>query len=123
MSSVLILEDREVRIIIFKKLLANHQCYFFDNVEDAIQHIKTYGMNDIMFLDHDLDDRVYVPSEEENTGYQFAKFLAENSYHCKKIVIHSQNAVGAENMYHALENVSKELYVIPFPQLADMIEA
>lgn len=118
---ILILEDNEYRIAIFKVLFANHECHFFTDVAPAIEYIRTYEMNDIMLLDHDLGGEVYVPSSNKNTGWQFAKFLADNNYHCKQIIIHSQNTVGAQNMYNTLIGVADDLRAIPFPDLLEQL--
>ena len=70
---ILILEDSKERIKIFKKNLTKyHDLYFFDNVQDARDALELMGPWDMLFLDHDLDNRVYVESEEPNTGYQLA---------------------------------------------------
>lgn len=111
---VLILEDDDTRIKRFKRKLISHDIYFTKNVEEAKEIYKNLGPFDTIFLDHDLDNRVYVDSNEQNTGYQFAKFLKENNVSCQ-IIIHSLNAVGVENMKNELPSAT----VCPFPYLFD----
>ncbi len=109
---VLILEDDDSRIKTFKNKLEGHDVYFFKTVADAKQAYSFFGPYDYYFLDHDLDGMVYVDSNNENTGYQFAKFLAEQKA-TGEIVIHSMNTVGAANMKAELP----QAIVCPFPFL------
>ena len=116
--TILILEDNvEFRKPAFIDALSDFELHIFNDVAPAIEYIKTYGMTDIMLLDHDLGGEVYVSSSNENTGYQFALFLEQNKLHCSQIIIHSQNDVGAKNMYVALQNCADEVLQIQFPNL------
>jgi hypothetical protein len=89
------------RIHTFQKILANHDLYFFNNVEEAKKAFDLLGPFDFIFLDHDMDLRVYVPSDEPNTGYQLAKYIAEKGT-TAEIVIHTMNVPGAERMLAVL---------------------
>jgi hypothetical protein len=110
---VCILEDSEDRVVLFKRKFFNYELYFFDNVEDAKKSCSTIDF-DTYFLDHDLDDCVYVDSNEANTGYQFAKYLASKSISKRiPIYIHSLNPVGAKNMMDVLP----QAVWIPFNKL------
>lgn len=56
---------------------------------------------DLIFLDHDLDDRVYVSPLEFNTGSEIARFMANEphpNWIGAVIVIHTLNPVGAQYM-------------------------
>lgn len=110
---VFVLEDSTARIETFKKKLKGHDVYYFDNVKQAIQAIELLGPFDYYFIDHDLDNKVYVDSEEENTGYQLAKYMAENGVPYETAIVHSMNSVGAEN----IKNVLKDAVIVPFPML------
>ena len=109
---ILILEDSKERIKTFKKKLSKHDLYFYDKVEDAKEAVNLIGGFDFYFIDHDLDDRVYVNSEEENTGYQFAKFLAEKEIEAV-FITHTLNPVGANNICGVLPTCLR----IPFINL------
>ncbi len=109
----LILEDSPERIKLFKKHLFKHDLYFFDNVKDAIEAVQLLGPFDVLFLDHDLDDRVYVDSNEPNTGYQFAKWVASQDLKFDEIILHTLNPAGAKNM----KDVLPEAKIIPFINL------
>lgn len=110
---VLILEDNdEYRIPFFKNVLNKHELFITGSIEEAK---KIYNENqpfDWIFLDHDLDHRVFVDSEEKNTGYQFAKFLKEVNTKAQ-IVIHTENPAGSQNMFAILPQAQ----IVPFPQL------
>jgi CheY-like chemotaxis protein len=109
---VLILEDSPERIKVFKQKLSDHDLYFFDDVKEAKRAVEIIGGFDFFFIDHDLDNKVFVNSHEQNTGYQFAKFLAEKGI-VKDTVIHSMNVVGAQNIKAVLPHA----HIVPFPTL------
>lgn len=106
---ILILEDSADRIKTFQKNLIGHDVYFFDNVRNAIDAVNLMGPFDVYFLDHDLDDRIFVDSNEPNTGYQFAKFLAQKKV-TGQIIIHTLNPAGQKNMKDVLPHAE----VVPF---------
>lgn len=57
---------------------------------------------DVIYLDHDLDGRVYVPSDEPNTGYQLAKWIAEYNIPYKEMITHTFNEDGAKRILDVL---------------------
>ena len=109
---VLILEDSHARIQTFKNNLKGHDLYFYDQVDDAKQAFDLLGPWDAIFIDHDLDDKVYVNSKEENTGYQFAKYISDKELP-DMIVCHSMNPAGALNIKAAIPKCQ----IVPFPNL------
>ena len=111
---ILILEDAPERIRTFQKQLKDHDVYFFDDVADAIAAVEFIGDFDMYFIDHDLDNQVFVDSHESNTGYQFAKHLSKKELSDSiDIIIHSMNPVGAQN----IKSVLPQSKIIPFPSL------
>lgn len=111
---IFILEDNKERIEIFKKLFKCHTVYFFDNVSESIKFLETTIVNAI-FLDHDLDDKIFVQSNEKNTGYQLAKYLITNpNYKKTQIYIHSMNPIGAKQMYDTLKKKKYNVKFAPF---------
>ena len=98
---VLIFEDSPERIKTFQRILKNHDLYFFNQVEEAKKAFDVLGPFDFIFLDHDMDGRVFVPSEEENTGYQLAKYIAQKGTNAE-VVVHSMNMPGVEKILGVL---------------------
>lgn len=103
---ILILEDNPRRMVWFNENMSNlvrsdnYTIYHADNVEDAKILFDEHDF-DLYLLDHDLGGEQMVDSSEDNTGYQFAKWMAEerdiNGLDAK-IYIHSLNPTGAENI-------------------------
>ena len=117
---VVILEDDKNRIKSFKsKLFDKSEIFHFTNVKDCFTFISTTDKKiDMIFLDHDLDNRIYVNSNEENTGYQMAKKIKEHyGEDYPEIIIHSLNPAGADNILSILTRGQK----IPFPVLINSI--
>lgn len=106
---IFVLEDNFERQKIFKEKLKNHEVVLFDNAIEAIDFLKTDIDFDAMYLDHDLGNEVYVDIKEKNTGSEVARFLSNKDVRAK-IVIHSFNAIGAQNM----QNYLFEAIHIPF---------
>ncbi|KPJ88909.1 MAG: hypothetical protein AMS17_03875 [Spirochaetes bacterium DG_61] len=112
-TKVLILEDSEERRRVFRKQLsARCDLYFFDRVEEAKRALDRFGPFALIYLDHDLDGRIYVDSEEENTGYQLAKYIAHKNLKAE-IIIHTMNLRGAARMREVLPHATH----IAFPDL------
>lgn len=114
---IFILEDDPARVAAFRVALAGTMLSTSDNVEESkliLEEVKDF---DALFLDHDLGGEIYVDSQESNTGYQLAKWIAESGMHYPQIFIHSMNAVGASNMKIALADSADEVFQYPFPLL------
>ena len=110
---IFILEDNHFRINHFKRKFAGHDLVIIEYALAAILYLGGDLNFDLISLDHDLGNKEYVNSEEENTGYQVAKFLSQKKVKCP-IVIHSMNPVGAEAMKKCLPNA------IILPMLVDL---
>jgi hypothetical protein len=112
----LILEDNRMRKKIFEMHLGNeYDLYFYDQVEDARKAIETAGPFDLIFLDHDLDGRIFVDSEEDNTGFQLAKYISEMDLDAR-IVLHSMNPIGAARMKEVLPEAEQIEFDELFPE-------
>ena len=99
---ILVLEDNILRQEKFKQLFKNQELFIFDDIRKAFDSCQ---INDfpVCFLDHDLDQKHWVNSNEENTGYQFIKKLIANQLLKHSLFyIHSMNPVGANNMLNLL---------------------
>jgi CheY-like chemotaxis protein len=114
---ILLLEDNQERINKFKELFKNQTIFCCSDIHQAIDTCNNWNI-DIMFLDHDLDNRIWVDSREENTGYQFVKWLVDNKIQEKCLIyIHSMNPIGANRMLNYLLNNGRDGIWIPFPFL------
>lgn len=88
--------------------------------------INQKGLPDVVSFDHDLADIHYrhqsdIPYEdmEEKTGYHCAKWMInyclDNNLNLpKKILIHSMNIVGSQNIISLFETFNK-IYIKPKP--------
>ena len=114
---ILILEDDINRIEKFKKLFKNQDIYIAENTDTA----KYFCQGDtfpVMLLDHDLGGAVWVNSQEENTGYQFVKWLVDEKIQKDALIyIHSLNPIGANKMLNYLKDNNRDGIWIPFPLL------
>lgn len=100
---ILILDDDQSRHKIFAQKLIGHEVVHSYTAMSTIAHLRNDTF-DYVFLDHDLGEKVMVPSGK-GTGYQVAEWLSHNvKCQPKNIVIHSFNPAGAQNMKNVLPN-------------------
>lgn len=115
---ILILEDNPNRIYQFHRIFKNQILFIFDNVLEAINSCQD-NIFDVMFLDHDLDNKIWVKSSELNTGYSFVQTLITNNWQRNALIyIHSMNPIGANNMLNLLKDNGYDGIWIPFHQLS-----
>ena len=76
------------------------------------------GPWDMIFLDHDLGGLVYINSNEPNTGYQIAKFIADHEIGFETCVLHSMNPVGIKNMHDVLKDLGT-VFVVPYSDIME----
>jgi len=112
---ILLLEDNPIRIEKFKQLFKNQDLFIFDDINSAYNAcIDEFNYFPVFFLDHDLDQRIWVDSNEENTGYQFIKKIITNDkYKNSLFYIHSMNPVGANRMLNLLLDNGRDGIWIP----------
>ena len=112
---ILILEDDPQRVCRFREL--------FKALEVELRHVATAAdaiallhsdRFDAVFLDHDLGGRVYVDSDEPNTGFQVAKALPETLNRSSFVVVHSWNPGGTEKMLDVLQRKGCRAQAAPF---------
>lgn len=94
---IFILEDMEIRIATFKNWFKGHELIFSKTAQEAIDILGKDLNFEVFFLDHDLGDRIWVSTEDENTGSRVAEFLSDKVIK-GRIIIHSWNPCGAKNM-------------------------
>lgn len=114
---ILIVEDSDNRIKIFKQKLIGHNVYIAKTAEQGINYLKGLdGQFDYCFLDHDLED-VFEQSHE-GTGWGVAKWISEHPEKKPRyICIHSLNNVGASNMMNVLGDAGMRARYVPFAWL------
>jgi CheY-like chemotaxis protein len=98
----LVLDDDLSRLELFKtKALVGHEVTTVSHVSDCIEQLTDHEF-ELIFMDHDLDGKVYVPSGP-GTGYAVAEWLRDNpSRKPKQIILHTFNQFGAAKMLEAL---------------------
>lgn len=115
--NVLFLDDNYGRIREFQQLVTQKN-WTVTVVNDAQPCITAMSENeyDIVFLDHDLEGRVYVPTYELNTGSEVARWIASDACRMKhdtKIIIHTLNEKGMEYMKALIESKGYECFYFP----------
>ena len=107
--NIFILEDNPDRIRKFRQMTIGHNVVFSSNVEEA-KKILDQELFDVILLDHDLDGRVFVDPSEPNTGYQLARYIADNSIPYKRIITHTLNPAGTASIAEAIPGIE----IIPY---------
>ncbi len=103
MNRILILEDSPFRVYLFEKIFRDSDLYITNSVSEAKELNNEWGSFDYYFLDHDLDRKIFVSSENENSGYNFVRYLVKRDCKSSKIFIHSFNPFGAFKMKNLLK--------------------
>ena len=109
---VFILEDDATRIALFQEYGTGKDLTIAKDFGSAKELYQP--PYDLMFLDHDLGDMTYVDSEDENTGYQFAKWLGKAPEDPPHVIIHSFNYYGAKAMCDLLADNGWDPVRYPF---------
>lgn len=119
---IFVLEDNLDRIQKFRQKLHKHSVTYCDYVEDAKKLLEKEKY-DVIFFDHDLDNRIMVDSDDPNTGYQLAKWIRAKGMKFDQIVIHTCNPIGGDNIQKEIEGCSENILRMPFPILIEAMEA
>jgi CheY-like chemotaxis protein len=116
--NIFILEDDPNRIDFFRDacLQGGHTLTLATSFEEAKRLFDPDPEYNLVCLDHDLGGEQMVDSTQENTGSNFARWLAANHPNILTLcVIHSYNSGGAANMYRTLADAGwKRAICIPF---------
>lgn len=115
---IFILEDNPERIKIFKKIFSvGNQLFIYTSIDEVKTNYFLNGPYELYYFDHDLGGKFYVDSNDENTGFQVAKWIINKDPEImnKKIIIHSLNYYGALN----IKSLFKKAFCIPFNILID----
>lgn len=87
---IFVLEDNSERITVFTSRYLKDKLTVCNNAGTAIA-ILAYVKFDLIYLDHDLEGRVYVPSEHPNTGYNVAAHISKGCNVDTPVVLHTHN--------------------------------
>ncbi len=107
-SRVLILEDNKKRVSGFNQSLIGCYVECFSSVRKIISSLEEESW-DYLFLDHDLDGKIFVPSGP-GTGYEVAQWLKNHPDNMPvKVIVHSLNDIAQPLMAKVLP----EALIIP----------
>jgi len=97
-----ILEDSEERAKTFRSALEGWDITLCSACVDALKHIMETKF-DIIFLDHDLGGKVFVPqTDKEASGYPVAQAIPGSINKETPVVVHSWNIPAAKSMVEAI---------------------
>ena len=112
MTKVFVLDDSDERLAWFEEKMKDYNLTTCSSVPEAKAKWGT-GDFDVLFLDHDLGN--------EETGVDFCEFVAESTSREKyRVVVHSHNPGGAENMTAALP---QDRFVVPAYPFGRLVRA
>ena len=106
---ILVVEDSDKRIEWFLHEFSDHEVTIAKNVLEGKKRVIA-SKYDLIFLDHDLGEKVFMSSQEENTGYQVAKAIRESINSHTRVVIHSWNLAGANNISSILRHAKCQMF-------------
>ncbi|MBZ0306489.1 MAG: response regulator [Anaerolineae bacterium] len=112
--NILVLDDNPHRIRFFQNGLKSHKLTICRHARAAIHALKNHPF-DMMFLDHDLKGKPADP-DDENSGSEVARYIAEQEIGCPCIILHTENRTGQE----AMEGILSQCHVIPYSKLKKM---
>lgn len=124
MAKILILEDDENRVEIFREMLGQrHDLTVVDTAQDAIDEIDS-DIFDVIFLDHDLGGQTYVAASDMNTGSEVVRNMTRRAVVLSaSVVIHSMNTPAAASMQSQLVNAGYHpVHRIPFSKLVSFLD-
>lgn len=98
---ILVLEDNQNRIEIFKKKFVSDDVFYVEHANDAIELLKN-NVFDLICLDHDLGGKEMI-WDKEDCGMTVADYICDNPVD-SRIVIHSFNTQRALLMKTILAN-------------------
>lgn len=116
--NIFVLEDMTPRILVFSLLSPPHSLKIAEDAPSAIAFLKEHGpLIEVVFLDHDLAQRVFVSSDDKNTGAEVARFMVSDDCTLSRsvsIIVHSLNPIGADNIMNVLDGQYPNLHRIPY---------
>ncbi|HEY9059628.1 MAG TPA: cyclic-phosphate processing receiver domain-containing protein [Pseudobacteroides sp.] len=77
-------------------------------IEQAIYYLENFKIG-ILSLDHDMG--IDIQGNLLPTGYDLVKYICENGLKAERIYLHTDNAVGRENMYSTLLGAQRRGFI------------
>lgn len=108
--NIFILEDDSSRAKAFREKFKKHNLLIASNFEQAQNIFEKVKSFELVSLDHDLG--------KEKGGVDVARLMVEKEVKAKTIIIHSQNSVGANNIYNELKKQYKNIVKLPYSKKA-----
>jgi CheY-like chemotaxis protein len=109
--NILLLDDSAHRISFFQTALSKHKLTICRHARSAIKALKDTTF-DIIFLDHDLRDKP-VDLDDENSGSEVARYIADHEIACQCIILHTENRIGQQSM----ETILPQAQSLPYGKL------
>lgn len=110
---VLFLDDDPGRWELFKTSCP-YKAVLATTATACIRQLK-YRKFDMVFLDHDLDNKIFVNPEDENTGSEVVRWLEANPIdEDTEFIVHTLNEPAGLNMVRTLRNLGYVAHYRPF---------
>lgn len=109
--NILLLDDSSHRITFFQNALNQHKLMICRHARSAIKALKDIDF-DVIFLDHDLRDKPVDP-DDENSGSEVARYIADHEIACPCIILHTENRLGQRTM----EELLPQARALPYGKL------
>lgn len=111
---ILVLDDDPNRHDSFSQRFKNHSILHVCKASDAISLLNKLTF-DLVCLDHDLDMCNDLDIETTGTGYDVARYIGNHlNNKPKKILIHSWNSGGVNDMLEELNHTNIEILIKEF---------
>lgn len=122
MIRILIIEDNEERIDLFKQWMPLDIAAIYVRSAGRAVRVIELDQGSIysgICLDHDLDEQTIVNLEKELSGMEVARYIARNISRNAPILVHSMNFGGGTSMTRALEAQGFTVSRIPFDRMTE----
>ena len=110
---IFVLEDNDERLRWFMDNFQDQRLVVTNDSRLAVMMLKAVTF-DVAFLDHDLGQRAFTPSDEMS-GWAVAAELADDERHEKtEVIVHSHNTQAANRMFFRLMDAGRKARLMPF---------
>lgn len=115
---VLFLDDNAARTAAFRSSVPF--ATLTSTAKECIEELKKTPEQgwDVVFLDHDLENEIYVDGERDDCGMEVVRWIVKNKPQIKKIIVHTHNTKAGLLMEDALKNAGYNVVYQKFSNLA-----